>query len=199
MIIYNIAWDVDAEDGLSILDEMTAEDAAEALGVPKSTYSNMHTDEWYDYAIEAWKKSPSTLHELIGLPSFVIAPAEIAEDPEYKSSEPGRYDQMCEHIADWLSDEYNFCVGSFALDTDFEPEFEPDEECVDIWMDDLKAKIEAGETTVMDEIDDVLGTISNEKIWKAGSDTKEQEDMHEQNITDLFEYLKNIQKYMKRR
>ena len=42
------------------------------------------------------------------------------------------------------------------------------------------------------EIDDVRGTISNERLWQKGSDTKEQILMFEQNITDHLEYINRL-------
>lgn len=59
------------------------------------------------------------------------------------------------------------------------------EELIEIWIDDFK---ESGKS-LDEEIDNIKGTISNERIWQKGSDTQEQIDMHEQNIADLEAYL----------
>ena len=59
------------------------------------------------------------------------------------------------------------------------------EELIEIWIDDFK---ESGKS-LDEEIEQVKGTISNERIWQKGSDTQEQIDMHEQNIVDLEVYL----------
>lgn len=59
------------------------------------------------------------------------------------------------------------------------------EELIEIWIDDFK---ESGKS-LDEEIDNIKGTISNERIWQKGSDTQEQIDMHEQNIVDLEVYL----------
>ena len=42
------------------------------------------------------------------------------------------------------------------------------------------------------EIDDVKGTISNERLWQKGSDTKEEILMFEQNIVDHIEYINRL-------
>ena len=39
-----------------------------------------------------------------------------------------------------------------------------------------------------EELDDTKGTIENEKLWKKGSDTEEQIELHEANIQNLLEY-----------
>ena len=42
------------------------------------------------------------------------------------------------------------------------------------------------------EIDDTQATISNENIWMLGSDTKEQEQMHIDNMATLNEYVATL-------
>lgn len=42
------------------------------------------------------------------------------------------------------------------------------------------------------EIDDTQGTISNEKLWMLGSETKEQEQMHLDNMANLNEYITTL-------
>ena len=45
MKIRNIKWDIDIDDVLETIDEMTVEKAAEVLGFPKDTYANINTLE----------------------------------------------------------------------------------------------------------------------------------------------------------
>ena len=42
------------------------------------------------------------------------------------------------------------------------------------------------------EIDEVEGTISNERLWQKGSDTKEEILMFEQNIINHLEYINRL-------
>lgn len=42
------------------------------------------------------------------------------------------------------------------------------------------------------EIDDTQGAISNESIWMLGSETKEQEQMHIDNMATLNEYVATL-------
>lgn len=42
------------------------------------------------------------------------------------------------------------------------------------------------------EIEKVQGTISNEKLWMLGSETKEQEQMHLDNMANLNEYITTL-------
>ena len=96
----NIEWDIDIEDGLCVLDEMTYKDAAEALGISADTYANMTTDEKDEYATEVFEKSPSTLIEIVDLPDTVEIPKHLKNN---------------ESISDWLSDEFGFCHKGFVL------------------------------------------------------------------------------------
>ena len=96
----NIEWDIDIEDGLYVLDEMTYKDAAEALGISADTYANMNSDERDEYATEVFEKSPSTLIEIVGLPDTVKLPKNLKDT---------------ESISDWLSDEFGFCNKGFWL------------------------------------------------------------------------------------
>lgn len=98
----NILWDVDISDGIDALNEMTAKDAAEALGVPVDTYANMTTEEREDYAYDVFERSPESLTEFIGLPDTVEIPKRFKRE---------------ESISDWLSDEYGFCHCGFELET----------------------------------------------------------------------------------
>ena len=59
------------------------------------------------------------------------------------------------------------------------------DEMVSFWIENFR---NSG-LSVPDEIEDVKGTISNERLWMIGSDTEEQKLMHEQNIARLTEYL----------
>lgn len=96
----NIEWEIDVEDGLCVLDEMTCKDAAEALGISADTYANMNSDERDEYATEVFEKSPSTLIEIVGLPDTVELPKNLKDT---------------ESISDWLSDEFGFCHKGFWL------------------------------------------------------------------------------------
>lgn len=42
------------------------------------------------------------------------------------------------------------------------------------------------------EIDETQATISNEKLWMLGSETKEEEQMHLDNMANLNEYIATL-------
>ena len=42
------------------------------------------------------------------------------------------------------------------------------------------------------EIEDTQGAISNENIWMLGSETKDEEQMHIDNMTNLNEYVATL-------
>ena len=99
MEIRNIKWDIDMDDILETIGEMTAEEVSEVLGLPKGTYANMNTSERDIY--DMFEHSPEAKANLLGLPSE----ADIPDDTE--------------EIADYLSDKYEFCVISFEIEPDF--------------------------------------------------------------------------------
>lgn len=86
------------------LDNMTADKAAEELGIPKDKYANMTTEERHDFAYDLFHHSPGTLDDFMGLPSEIEIPPRLKED---------------EDISDWLSDEYGFCHRGFELEKRF--------------------------------------------------------------------------------
>lgn len=100
MKIRNIKWEVDMDDVLETIGEMTVEKAAEVLGLPKDTYANMNGSERNDYIYDVFKRSPEAKADLLGLPSEANIPNDTEE------------------IADYLSDEYEFCVIDFEMQSD---------------------------------------------------------------------------------
>lgn len=69
---------------------------------------------------------------------------------------------------------------------------EPCNETVNIWMSDFKNDLEINKTTIDEEIKEVEGTISNERIWLKGSSTEEETNVHNQNIANLCAYLEAL-------
>ena len=63
---------------------------------------------------------------------------------------------------------------------------EPCMETVNFWINIFKEE----KRDIDEEIDDVKGTISNERLFQKGSRNEDEEMMHEQNIADNMEYLK---------
>ena len=105
VIAHNIQWDIDIDEAYERLDEMTAEKAAEELGIPADKYASMTTEERHDFAYGLWHHSPATLEEFMGLPDEVEVPEELGG--------PGEY--LGEDIADWLSDTFGFCHKGFVI------------------------------------------------------------------------------------
>ncbi len=95
-----IKWDVDIDDAIRVIDEMSVENAAEALDIPSRVYANMRDAERYSVVYARFYKNPEAIAELLGLPAEVNIPAEIKD---------------AEDIGDWLSDEYGFCHKGFEL------------------------------------------------------------------------------------
>ena len=55
-------------------------------------------------------------------------------------------------------------------------------EIVKNWLTDLYER----------EIEEIKGTISNENLWMIGSKTKEEEQMHVDNMANLNEYITTL-------
>ena len=65
-----------------------------------------------------WDIDPEDTIEELELPLAVTIPLEISEDPDYTA--PDMYDDLVEHISDWLSDTYGYCHSGFLLEEDWE-------------------------------------------------------------------------------
>ena len=105
----NILWDVDVNDGLCVLHEMTYKRAAAALGISPERYVNMTDSEKDDYAesvLYRYGRVTSDLRELLGLPNEVEIPENV---------DVSKDDRYMESVADWLSDTYGYCVGGFEV------------------------------------------------------------------------------------
>jgi len=103
MRISNIIWDVDMDDVYENLDEMTAEKAAEALGISQKRYANMRTDERHDYAYEVFHGHDAAIGEFMGLPTETDVPDDIDTDED--------------SLGDYLSDKYGYCHRGFVVDS----------------------------------------------------------------------------------
>lgn len=103
MRISNIIWDVDMDDVYENLDEMTAEKAAEALGISQKRYANMRTDERHDYAYEVFHGHDAAIGEFMGLPTETDVPDDIDTDED--------------SVGDYLSDKYGYCHRGFVVDS----------------------------------------------------------------------------------
>ena len=101
MKIRNIKWDIDMDDVLETIGEMTVKEVVEVLGLPEKAYADMNNSERNDCIYDVFEHSPEAKADLLCLPSE----ADIPDDAE--------------EIADYLSDKYEFCVISFGIQPDF--------------------------------------------------------------------------------
>ena len=104
---FDIQWDIDSDYALEMLDEMPCKEAADALGINIEEYEPMSREDRHGLALSIWRHFPAKLFEFIGLPYSVIIPDELLMENDS--------DAMDENIANWLSDEYGFCVKGFTL------------------------------------------------------------------------------------
>ena len=91
------------DDVYENLDEMTAEKAAEALGISQKRYANMRTDERHDYAYEVFHGHDAAIGEFMGLPTETDVPDDIDTDED--------------SVGDYLSDESGYCHRGFVVDS----------------------------------------------------------------------------------
>ena len=101
LTITDIEWDIDIDETLDKLDNMSSDKAAEYLGVPKETYANMTTSERHDYAYDVWHHNRKSLSEFVGAPNEVTLPTTRIWDED--------------SISDYLSDEYGWSCEGFRI------------------------------------------------------------------------------------
>ena len=78
----NIKWDVDMYDIYDRLDDMTAEEAAESLGISKHIYANMTTSERHNLAYETFYGHDDLVAEFMNRPTEVEIPEDLAKKYE---------------------------------------------------------------------------------------------------------------------
>lgn len=97
----NIKWDIDMEDILKKLDNLTNEKVSKILGIPERICANLTTTEKYDYTYSLFYNNDSCFNEFMELPTEMEIPKEIENDEDA--------------ISDYLSDETGFCHYGFEL------------------------------------------------------------------------------------
>lgn len=76
-------------------------------------------------------------------------------------------------------------------------------ETVQIWLDDLVERTgcdtvdQLTREEILAEVEEVRGTISNERIWELGYDGEEPINPHTENIIVLVEYLEVLDDMLK--
>jgi hypothetical protein len=76
-------------------------------------------------------------------------------------------------------------------------------ETVQIWLDDLVERTgcdtidQLTREEILAEVQEVRGTISNERIWELGYDGEEPTNPHTENIEVLVEYLEVLDDMLK--
>ena len=73
MRVYNIEWDVDAEDICEYFGECSSEKAAELLGITAEAYDAMADDETTKIILAFARANPKKIWELFNLPENVTA------------------------------------------------------------------------------------------------------------------------------
>ena len=64
-------------------------------------------------------------------------------------------------------------------------------ENVEIWLDNLGE--EPSKEVIQEELEESRVSLSNEKIWLAGSDSRDDKFCHSENIADLEEYIEVLE------
>ncbi len=77
-------------------------------------------------------------------------------------------------------------------------QFNYNNETVEFWLEQFDVANKSNEE-ITAEIQDIAGTISNERLFQKGSDTQEQVNMHEQNISNLLEYKSSLEMILQER
>lgn len=98
----SVVWDIDTEDILEHISDMTYEKAAETIGCNKDTYANMTDNERYDYIDEY--VSDAQRAEILELPDKIDVSLRDIKD------------HADDDFAEYLADEYAFCVKSYTFE-----------------------------------------------------------------------------------
>ena len=110
LIAHNIDWNVDMDEIYELLDNSTAEKAAELLEISPERYAAMTTEERHDYAYDEVHHHRLDAADMVGLPEEVEIPEDVLEYYEITSVN----DDMSD-ITDWLSDEYGYCINGYEV------------------------------------------------------------------------------------
>lgn len=99
MRVYNIEWDVDAEDICEYFGECSSEKAAELLGITAEAYDAMADDETTKIIMAFARANPKKIWELFNLPEEIEVCGDMTED----------------EVSDYITDTFNFCHAGFSL------------------------------------------------------------------------------------
>lgn len=101
----NIKWDIDIDDVMHALDEMSNRKASEILLCPYKEWTNMAYQDQRKYVEYALQNEQSILNNIMELPDSVVIPKFVYESCS----------DVYDEVSDWLSDEYGFCHAGFEL------------------------------------------------------------------------------------
>lgn len=107
MKAFNIEWAIDDAQILEVFDDMSTEDAAEALKIPCRKYSRMTISDRHKLILSHFRHCPGDLYDFFELPEEVDIPEELEGADE-------------SDVTEWLSDEWGYFVLSYSLATDIE-------------------------------------------------------------------------------
>jgi hypothetical protein len=106
-MVKGIKWNIGMEEIMEKLDDMSIEEAANALDVPVNYFKKLSESEQHDYAYDFFNHrldSNAMKAEFMGIPLEAVIPNELADEFEKTGND--------ENINDYLSDEFEFdCCG----------------------------------------------------------------------------------------
>ena len=98
MLISNIDWDVTMDEVLDYFFHFSLERKSEILNIPIEKLKEMDDDLIIDIAEETFRHNPGLIDEIFELP----------KELEINNMEE-------DEIAEYLSNEYGFCINSFCI------------------------------------------------------------------------------------
>jgi len=118
IIAKNIDWDIDKEDIVVELDNMTEEKASKLLGVSLETYESMTEDERYDIAEDLLRHNKISLNDFFKLPDEVEVPMRVVYYSlnEVFENEDEKRIQLQEDIVNYITDSLGFCINGCNID-----------------------------------------------------------------------------------
>lgn len=103
---YEIDWDIDKEEIIEKISELSDEEAAQILGIAIKLFIKMSKSEIEDYAIYHFRHIPGALNDLFGLPQEIKIPTSFNIESE---------DDDMSDVTEWISDEYGYCINGYQV------------------------------------------------------------------------------------
>ena len=103
---YEIDWDIDKEEIIEKISELSDEEAAQILGIAIERFIKMSKEDIKDSFMSKFHRQPGALDDLFGLPQEIKIPTSFNIESE---------DDDMSEVTEWISDEYGYCINGYQV------------------------------------------------------------------------------------